>query len=55
VAIGEFVWERGTGVTDITASATSSENWLRFGSHNEVCCGNCSMYGLPWNNRYEAK
>jgi hypothetical protein len=36
VAIGEFIWERGAGVSDIAASATSSENWLGFGSHNEV-------------------
>jgi hypothetical protein len=36
VAIGEFVWGRGAGVSDVTASATSSKNWLRFGRHIEV-------------------
>ena len=36
MAIGEFVWGRGAGVSDVTASATSSKNWLRFGRHIEV-------------------
>ena len=51
VAIGEFVWGRGAGVSDVTASATSSKNWLRFGRHIEVSCGYWSMERLRWNNR----